>query len=64
MQQGESNNHRDGAPYPTLRIHASALRHNLAQLRAIAEGDAAPQRDDQPPPIGLDPSRGGGRGRL
>ena len=34
-----------------------------APLRAIAEGDAAPQRDDQPPPIGLDPSRGGGRGR-
>ncbi len=36
MQHGESSNHRDGAPYPTLRIHASALRHNLAQLRAIA----------------------------
>lgn len=33
-----------------------------AQLRAIAEGDAAPARDGAPPPLGLDPRRGGGRG--
>lgn len=32
-----------------------------AQLRAIADGTEAPPRDG-PPPIGLDPSRGGGRG--
>ncbi|CAM3129375.1 hypothetical protein SPAN111604_05310 [Sphingomonas antarctica] len=34
-----------------------------AQLRAIADGKAAPSRDGPPPPpIGLDPRRGGGRG--
>jgi hypothetical protein len=33
-----------------------------AQLRAIAEGDAAPARDGAPLPLGLDPRRGGGRG--
>ena len=33
-----------------------------AQLRAIAEGGAAPARDGAPPPLGLDPRRGGGRG--
>ena len=51
----------------TYRDDAYVVRETVAlaaQLRAIAEGDAAPQRDDQPPPIGLDPSRGGGRGRL
>jgi len=51
----------------TYRDDAYVVRETIAlaaQLRAIAEGDAAPQRDDQPPPIGLDPSRGGGRGRL
>ena len=51
----------------TYRDDAYVVRETVAlaaQLRAIAEGDPAPQRDDQPPPIGLDPSRGGGRGRL
>lgn len=51
----------------TYRDDAYVVRETVAlaaQLRAIAEGDAAPQRDDQPPPIGLDPRRGGGRGRL
>ena len=51
----------------TYRDDAYVVRETVAlaaQLRAIADGDAAPQRDDQPPPIGLDPSRGGGRGRL
>jgi len=51
----------------TYRDDAYVVRETVAlaaQLRAIAEGDAAPQRDDQPLPIGLDPSRGGGRGRL
>ena len=51
----------------TYRDDAYVVRETVAlaaQLRAIAEGDAAPQRDDQPPPLGLDPSRGGGRGRL
>lgn len=51
----------------TYRDDAYVVRETVAlaaQLRAIAEGDAAPQRDDQPPPIGLDPNRGGGRGRL
>lgn len=33
-----------------------------AQLRAIADGREAPPRDGSPPPIGLDPRRGGGRG--
>lgn len=33
-----------------------------AQLRAIADGRAAPPRDGPPPPIGLDPRQGGGRG--
>ncbi len=33
-----------------------------AQLRAIADGRATPVRDGPPPPIGLDPRRGGGRG--
>ena len=32
-----------------------------AQLRAIADGRAVPPRDVPPPPIGLDPSRGGDR---
>lgn len=51
----------------TYRDDAYVVRETVAlaaQLRAIADGDAAPQRDDQPPPIGLDPRRGGGRGRL
>lgn len=49
----------------TYRDDAYVVRETVAlaaQLRAIAEGDAAPQRDDQPPPIGLDTRRGGGRG--
>lgn len=49
----------------TYRDDAYVVRETIAlaaQLRAIAEGNAAPPRDDPPPPVGLDPKRGGGRG--
>lgn len=52
-----------GAAY---RNDAYVVRETVAlavQLRAIADGKAAPARDGPPPPpIGLDPRRGGGRG--
>lgn len=48
----------------TYRDDAYVVRETLAlaaQLRAIVDGTEAPPRD-RPPPIGLDPRRGGGRG--
>lgn len=47
------------------RDDAYVVRETIAlaaQLRAIAEGGAAPPRDGGPPPLGLDPGRGGRRG--
>jgi len=47
------------------RDDAYVVRETIAlaaQLRAIAEGGAAPARDSAPPPLGLDPRRGGRRG--
>lgn len=49
----------------TYRDDAYVVRETVAlaaQLRAIADGTEAPPRDGPPPPIGLDPRRGGGRG--
>lgn len=49
----------------TYRDDAYVVRETIAlaaQLRAIADGKEAPPRDGSPPPVGLDPSRGGGRG--
>lgn len=60
------------APHPssselarTYRDDAYVVRETIAlaaQLRAIADGKEAPPRDGSPPPVGLDPSRGGGHG--
>ena len=47
------------------RDDAYVVRETIAlaaQLRAIAEGGAMPARDGAPPPLGLDPRRGGRRG--
>lgn len=47
------------------RDDAYVVRETIAlaaQLRAIAEGGAAPARDGAPPPLGLDPRRGGRHG--
>lgn len=49
----------------TYRDDGYVVRETLAlaaQLRAIADGTEAPPRDGAPPPIGLDPRRGGDRG--
>ena len=49
----------------TYRDDAYVVRETIAlaaQLRAIADGKEAPSRDESPPPLGLDPKRGGGRG--
>ncbi len=49
----------------TYRDDGYVVRETLAlaaQLRAIADGKEAPPRDGSPPPVGLDPSRGGGHG--
>lgn len=49
----------------TYRDDAYVFRETIAlaaQLRAIADGEEAPPRDGSPPPVGLDPRRGGGRG--
>ena len=49
----------------TYRDDAYVVRETVAlaaQLRAIADGTDMPSRDGPPPPIGLDPKRGGGRG--
>lgn len=49
----------------TYRDDAYVLRETAAlaaQLRAIADGKEKPARDVSPPPVGLDPRRGGGRG--
>lgn len=49
----------------TYRDDGYVIRETIAlaaQLRAIADGEEVPLRDGSPPPIGLDPIRGGGRG--
>lgn len=49
----------------TYRDDGYVVRETLAlaaQLRAIADGTEAPSRDGPPPPIGLDPRRGGDHG--
>jgi len=49
----------------TYRDDAYVVRETIAlaaQLRAIADGKEAPPRDGSPPPVGLDPKRGGRRG--
>ncbi|THD35059.1 MAG: hypothetical protein E7773_11380 [Sphingomonas sp.] len=49
----------------TYRDDAYVFRETTAlaaQLRAVADGSEAPPRDGPPPPVGLDPTRGGCRG--
>lgn len=52
-----------GTTYRDDGYVAREVANLAAQLRAIADGIAAPPRaGPPPPPIGLDPNRGGGRG--